>query len=104
MGMSLYPDYKQLMAIMRLRGLALRALAIVIGAITLVSWLFIDDLSLKAVWVNQYTPAIAALFSLAMALFLFTSLRDKKTDKTLKELAFDSGEAGDGSNVGMQLT
>ena len=64
--------------VMKKRGLILRVLTIIIGAITLVTWLFLDDFSLGMVWINGYTLTIGILFAVTLAFCVLTNVRDKK--------------------------
>ena len=60
------------------RGLLLRTLTIVIGIITLITWLFLDDFTLGMVWINSNTLIIGILFAVTVALCIFTNIRDNK--------------------------
>ena len=64
--------------LMSKRGAILRLLTIIVGVITLIAWLFIDDFTLGVVWINSYTVPIGLLFAITIALCIVVNIRDKK--------------------------
>jgi len=66
------------LALMKWRNNILRAMTIIFGLLTLVSWLYLDDFSLAMVWINKYTPMIGFLFAITIGLYIFTYLHKKK--------------------------
>ena len=65
-------------AMVKQRGLILRILTVVLGIITLISWLFLDDFSKGFVWINSNTPVILILFAITIVLCIFTNIRERK--------------------------
>ena len=56
----------------------LKILAIIFGALTPVTWLFVDNLSQPQVWINKGTMFVGAIFVVNLVLFIVsTSKKDK---------------------------
>jgi len=60
------------------RGNLLRLIAIIVGVMTLVIWLYMDDLSLALVWINAFTPMVGVLFAITVVMCVITNGRSKK--------------------------
>jgi len=69
-------DEKELALIIR-RGNLLRMLTIILGAITLVTWLLLDTFGNGYVWINATTPIVGILCALTIALCAITNARNK---------------------------
>ena len=67
------------------RGRILRILTVIVGAMTAVLWLYIDDLNLGVTWINAFTPLVAALFGAAVALFVISKLYCRKIARVEEE-------------------
>ncbi|GHU66963.1 hypothetical protein AGMMS49983_17450 [Clostridia bacterium] len=67
------------------RGNLLRALTILVGVLTLVTWVILDDFSLGMVWINNHTLLIGALFVVTVILCALTNARNAKTDRYVTE-------------------
>jgi len=67
----------RLIAVKR-RGVILRVLTIIFGLITLMSWIFLDNLSNGMVWINENTVTVGVLFAITIGLCGLANLRDKK--------------------------
>jgi len=65
-------------AILQKRGRILRILTIIVGAMTIVMWLYLDNLTLGVTWINAFTPIVAILFGAAIALVVLTKNQNKK--------------------------
>ena len=72
-------------SLMKRRGVILRVLTILVGVITLITWLVIDDFSLGMVWINGYTIFIGIMFAITVALCILTNIRDKKIYSSLTD-------------------
>jgi len=71
-------DYdEEQIALLKKRGNLLSALTIVVGAITLVVWLYLDSFDTGMVWVNAFTPIIGVLCSATIILCAVTNTRNK---------------------------
>jgi len=66
------------LAMVKQRGVILRILTIILGIITLISWLFLEDFSNGFVWVNINTPVIIILFAITMVLCFFSNMRERR--------------------------
>ena len=73
------------LAMVKQRGIILRILTVILGVITLITWLFLDDFSHGFVWININTPVIIILFIITMALCIITNLREQKIHKSETE-------------------
>lgn len=75
------------------RGRVLKAPACIVGVLTLVVWLALDDLSLPVAWINKYTVVAAIVFAVHLALFaLYKARKGKRAEDVGKDEA-DSGVA-----------
>ena len=74
---------------LRKKGRLLKALAIIVGAITALVWLFFDWPLQSMVWINSWTPWVAIAFAATMALTLAFNLRKKDPEDE------DGGEDND---------
>ena len=63
--------------ILKRRGLILRILTSIIGVLTLVTWLFLDDFNRGMVWINANTPTVAIVFAVTVVMCILTNIRDK---------------------------
>jgi len=66
------------LATVKRRSNILRILTIILGAITLLTWLFLDNFDLGMVWINGNTLLVGILFIVTIALCVLTNIRDKK--------------------------
>jgi len=66
------------LAIAKRRGLILRVLTLILGLITLMTWLFLDDFAFGMVWVNGTTLIIGIMLAVTAALCVFTHMRNKR--------------------------
>ena len=71
------------LSLMKRRGIILRVLTIVVGVITLVTWLMLDDFTLGMVWINNHTITVGIMFAVTVALCILTNIRDKKIYSSL---------------------
>jgi hypothetical protein len=69
------------------RGNLLRILTILFGALTLVTWLILDDFTVGMVWVNANTIVVAAFFIVTAILCGVTNARKAKADRYATEEA-----------------
>ena len=76
------------LAMMKKRGNLLRILTILVGAVTLLTWIMLDNFSLGMVWINNHTITVAVLFAFTVGLCVFTSVRNRK----ILDDAIDDGE------------
>jgi len=60
------------------RSTLLKLLTIIVGVMTPVMWLYLDDLTLGMVWINAFTPIVGILCGLTVALVVVTKVRAKK--------------------------
>ena len=70
---------EEYLARIKRRGNILRALTIILGLLTFVAELYLDDFSLGMVWINAGTVFVAILFIVTVVFCVFTNIRDKKT-------------------------
>ena len=75
-SMNVYDE--RWLAMVKQRGVILRILTIILGVITLISWLFLEDFSNGFVWVNINTPVIIILFAITMVLCFFSNMRERR--------------------------
>jgi len=61
------------------RASLLRVLTIIVGAMTTVLWLYLDDLTLGATWVNTFTPLVGILLGGTVALAVVTKRQGRKS-------------------------
>jgi len=68
------------------RATLYRILTIIVGAVTIVAWLYLDNLTLGVSWINAYTPIVGILFAITVVLLVFTKLqKDKARHEREKE-------------------
>jgi len=74
------------------RGVLLRILTIIFGAMTLLVWMYIEDFSFGMVWINSYTVLVGLLLAVTLTLCGITNARDKRTigDGTDEDDLYDS--------------
>jgi len=70
-------DHEKL-ALIEKRASLYRVLTIIVGAITIVTWLFLDNLTLGVSWINAYTPIVGVLCGVTIVLLVFTKVQDNK--------------------------
>jgi len=73
------------LAIMKRRGNILRILTVILGVITLLTWLFLDDFNLGMVWINGNTLTVAVLFVATVVLCVLTNTREKRLTAEMPE-------------------
>jgi len=66
------------LVVMKKRGQILRTLTIIGGAITLVTWLYLDVFDFGMVWINAFTPLVCGLLGVTILLSAVTNARNKK--------------------------
>jgi len=66
-------------SLIRWRGIILRFLTIVLGAITFLTWFLLDNFNSGMVWANQNTPLVGALLGITVLLCVLTNIRSRKT-------------------------
>jgi amino acid transporter len=70
----------------RRRGRLLKLLTCIVGILTLIIWLVLDDTSLPMAWFNRYTPIVAVFFIVHLALFaVYRIRRSRQGDDTESE-------------------
>jgi hypothetical protein len=69
------------LAMIQKRGNLLRILTILFGALTLVTWLILDDFTVGMVWVNANTIIVAVFFVVTVILCGATNARKAKADR-----------------------
>jgi uncharacterized repeat protein (TIGR02543 family) len=70
----------------RRRGRLLKLLACIVGILTLIIWLVLDDTSLPMAWINRYTPIVTVFFVIQIALFaVYRVRRGRQDDDTESE-------------------
>jgi hypothetical protein len=73
------------LALAKKRGNLLRALTIIIGFLTALTWLILDDFSVGMVWVNNHTLIVGILFLVTVVLCGFTNARNARADRYAAE-------------------
>jgi uncharacterized repeat protein (TIGR02543 family) len=77
----------------RRRGRLLKALTCIVGVLTLIVWLLLDNTSLPMAWINRYTPIVAIFFLIHLALFVAYKARKGKQNQEREEYEAGSGTA-----------
>lgn len=72
----------------------LRVLAIIIGILTPVVFLLLDDLTTPMVWINRWTPVVLAVFLIHAVTNVLQYLRNRKADELDEEEAQANVEEG----------
>ncbi|MDR3305677.1 MAG: InlB B-repeat-containing protein [Clostridiales Family XIII bacterium] len=65
----------------RRRGRLLKLLAGIVGILTLIVWLILDDTSLPMAWINRYTLIVAVFFLVHLVLFAAYKVRGGRKNK-----------------------
>ena len=79
------------LAVIEKRATLLKNMTIILGAMTIIMWLYTDDLSLGVTWINMFTPIAAVLCAVTVALLVFTKMQNNKVKQFIKNMF--SGEA-----------
>ena len=72
------------------RGNLLRFITIIVAVMTLVIWLYMDDRTTALVWINAFTPMVAILFGITLAMCFITNSRTKIVLHEDEDLTSDS--------------
>jgi hypothetical protein len=68
---------------MKYAGIVPRIISIAMGVVTLLFWLYLDRLSIGAVWVNSHTLTIGILFASAAVFCAIALMRERKAYKEM---------------------
>ncbi|GHU61760.1 hypothetical protein AGMMS49983_02040 [Clostridia bacterium] len=82
-NMGVYDN--EALALAKKRGNLLRALTAILGVITLLTWLLLDDFSVGMVWVNNHTLIVGVLFLITVVLCGITGARTAKSNRYATE-------------------
>jgi len=69
---------KEHLKLIKQRGILLRILTIIFGAITLLVWVYLDDFNLGMVWINGYTIWVGISLAVTLVFCGLTNTRDKR--------------------------
>ena len=61
-----------------------KILALIFSALTLITWLFVDDLSLPQVWINKGTLFVGVVFVINLILFIISSQKSAKAKQNVE--------------------
>jgi len=67
----------------------LRTMTIIVGAMTILMWLYTDDLSLGVTWINMFTQIAAVLCGITIVLLVFTKRQYNKVKQFIEGLFKD---------------
>jgi preprotein translocase subunit SecG len=63
------------------RGKVLRILTVIVGVLTPIVWLILDDLRLPMAWINRWTIIVAIFFIVHLVLLIVYKVRRRKRDE-----------------------
>ena len=84
-----YGEDSERLMIIEKRAALLRTMTIIVGAMTIVMWLFTDDLSLGVTWINMFTQIAAILCGITIVLLVFTRRQNNKVKQFIEDLLND---------------
>ena len=81
-----YGEDSERLKVIEKRAVLLRTLTIIVGAMTIVMWLYTDDLSLGVTWINMFTQIAAVLCGATVVLLVFTKMQNNKVKQFIKNM------------------